>query len=233
MLKSEQNTHTFSEWVSYLFQLGFEWCIWNSTHSIFPKHYDTWFFCTVEMLSPPKLKSTCVLWKTPNDLILIYIAHKLLKPRSHCADLEVPISTIWKNRRERHGWFMKSWQHRTDILEVCSVGKQSAVIGKPVRQNFTLKLCRVGRDCGYDLFMDRFQSCVESETSWDCRSHRVGIRGQRVGIRGQRVGIRGQRVGIRGQRMDGHEDRINYKLSNWCDVFIYFKMCIYIYMFIF
>ena len=44
--------------------------------------------------------------------------------------------------------------------------------------------------------MDRFQSCVESETSWDCRT-------QREGIRGQRVGIRGQRVGIRGQRMDG------------------------------
>ena len=80
---------------------------------------------------------------------------------------------------------MKSWQHRTDILEVCSVGKRSGSqygIGKPVRQSFTVKLCRVGRDCGYDLIMDRFQSCVESETSWDCRIQREGIRGQRVGI---------------------------------------------------
>ena len=36
------------------------------------------------------------------------------------------------------------------------VGKGSAVIGKPVRQSFTVKLCRVGRDCGYDLFMIDF-----------------------------------------------------------------------------
>ena len=95
---------------------------------------------------------------------------------------------------------MKSWQHRTDILDVCSVGKRSAVIGKPVRQSFTVKLCRVGRDCGYDLIMDRFQSCEESETSWDCRT--------------EREGIRGQRVGIRGQRMDGREDRINITIAN-------------------
>ena len=95
---------------------------------------------------------------------------------------------------------MKSYQHRTDILEVCSVGKRSAVIGKPVRQSFTVKLCRVDRDCGYDLIMDRFQSCVESETSWDCRT--------------QREGIRGQRVGIRGQRMDGREDRINITIAS-------------------
>ena len=95
---------------------------------------------------------------------------------------------------------MKSWQHRTDILEVCSVGKGSAVIGKPVRQSFTVKLCRVGRDCGHDLFMGRFQSWVESETSWDCRT--------------QREGIRGQHVGIRGQRVDGREDRININIAN-------------------
>ena len=95
---------------------------------------------------------------------------------------------------------MKSWQHRTDILEVCSVGKRSAVIGKPVRQSFIVKLCRVGRDCGHDLFMDRFQSWVESKTSWDCRT--------------QREGIRGQRVGIRGQRMDGREDRINITIAS-------------------
>ena len=95
---------------------------------------------------------------------------------------------------------MKSWQHRTDIFEVCSVGKRSAVIGKPVRQSFTVKLCRVDRDCGYDLVMDRFQSCVESETSWGCRT--------------QREGIRRQRVGIRGQRMDGREDRINITIAS-------------------
>ena len=112
-----------------------------------------------------------------------------------------------KNRGHRHGWLMKLWQHRTDILEVCSVGKRSAVIGKPVQQSFTVKLCRVGHDCGYDLFMDRFQSCVESEKSWDCRT-------QREGIRGQREGIRGQRVGIRGQRMDGREDRTNITIAS-------------------
>ena len=95
---------------------------------------------------------------------------------------------------------MKSWQHRTDILEVCSVGKRLAVIGNPVRQSFTVKLCRVGHDCGYDLFMDQFQSCVESETSWDCRTRREGIRGQRVGIHGQ--------------RMDGRVDRINITIAS-------------------
>ena len=47
---------------------------------------------------------------------------------------------------------------------------------------------------------DRFQSCVESETSWDCRT--------------QREGIRGQRVGICGQRMDGREDRINITIAS-------------------
>ena len=105
-----------------------------------------------------------------------------------------------KNRRERHGRLMMSWQHRTDILEVCSVGKRWAVIGTPVRQIFTLKCCHVGLDCGHDQFMDRFRSCVESETSWDCRN--------------QHGDIREQRVGIRGQRMDGHEDRINITITS-------------------
>ena len=41
---------------------------------------------------------------------------------------------------------MKFWQHHTEILEVCSVGKWSAVIEKPVRQSFIVKLCHVGRD---------------------------------------------------------------------------------------
>ena len=105
-----------------------------------------------------------------------------------------------QNRGHRHGRLMKSWQHRTDILEFCLVGKRLAVIGKPVRQSFIVKLCRVDRDCGYDLFMDRFQSCVESKTSWDCRT--------------QHEGICGQRVGIRGQRMDGREDRINITIAS-------------------
>ena len=48
--------------------------------------------------------------------------------------------------------------------------------------------------------MDQFQSCVQSETSWDCRI--------------QREGIRGQRVGIRGQRVDGNEDRINITIAS-------------------
>ena len=104
------------------------------------------------------------------------------------------------NRKEQHDRLMKSWQHRTDILEVCSVEKLSTVIGKPVRQSFTVKLCRVGRVYGYDLFMDQFQSCMELETSWGCRT--------------QHVGIHGQRVGICGQRMDGREDRINITIAS-------------------
>ena len=127
-----------------------------------------------------------------------------------------------KNRGHRHGRLMKSWQHRTDILEVCSVGKRSAVIGKPVWRNFTVKLCRVGRNCGYDLFMDRFQSCVESETSWDCRT--------------QREGIRRQRVGIRGQRTDGREDRTNITIASYLIgvtlTFYYVSRCAYISVYI-
>ena len=121
---------------------------------------------------------------------------------------------------------MKSWQHRTDILEVSSVGKWSAVIGKPVRQSFTVKLCRVGRDCDHDLIMDWFQSWVESETSWNCRT--------------QREGIRGQRVGILGQRMDGREDRINVTKASclisvtftfsYSSRYAYIYLCIYVYL---
>ena len=130
-----------------------------------------------------------------NRLILMMVKAQVTLCRSGGPDLY-----DLKNRGHRHGQLMKSWQHRTDILEVCSVGKRSAVIGKPVRQSFTVKLCRVGRDCGYDLFMDRFQSCVESETLWDCRT--------------QREGIRGQRVGIHGQRTDGREDRTNITIAS-------------------
>ena len=107
-----------------------------------------------------------------------------------------------------------------NILEVHTVGKRSAVIGKPVRQSFPVKLCRVGRDCDYYLFMDRFQSCVESETSWDCRT--------------QHDGIRGQRVGIRGQRKDGREGRINITIAS-CLIgvtftFSYISRYVYIYI---
>ena len=117
---------------------------------------------------------------------------------------------------------MKSCQHRTNILEVHTVGKRSEVIGKPVRESLTVKLCRVGRDCGYDLFMDRFQSCVESETSWDGCT--------------QRDGIRGERVGIRGQRMDGREDRINITTAS-CLIgvtftFSYISSYVYTYVYI-
>ena len=123
----------------------------------------------------------------------IFVSH--IKPRSHCADLAVPISTIWK-------------------------------IWKPVRQSFTVKLCRVGRDCGYYLFIDRFKSCVESETSWDCRT--------------QCEGIRGQRVGIRGQRTDGREDWINITIASciigvtftfsYISIYMRIYLCIYVYI---
>ena len=48
--------------------------------------------------------------------------------------------------------------------------------------------------------MDRIQSCVESETLWDCSI--------------QREGIRGQRAGIHGQSMDGREDRISITIAS-------------------
>ena len=106
----------------------------------------------------------------------------------------------------------------------CLLGRET--IGsdreKPVRQSFTVKLCRVGRDCGYDLFMDRFQLCVESETLRDCRT--------------QREGIRGQRVGIRGQRTDGCEDRTNITIASCLlgvnFTFSYISRCAYISVYI-
>ena len=127
-----------------------------------------------------------------------------------------------KNRGHQHRLLMKSWQQCTNILEVCTVGKRSAVIGKPIRQSFTVKLCSVGRDCDYDLFMDRFQSCVESETSWDWHS--------------QREDIRRQRVGIHGQRMDGREDWINITIASCLIVWLlrfHIFQDMYIYMFIY
>ena len=86
-----------------------------------------------------------------------------LMPRSHCADLEVLISTTWKIVENG---MVGSWSSGNN-LEVCLVGKRSAVIRKSVRQSFSVKLCRIGHHCGYNLFMDRFQSYVESETLWD------------------------------------------------------------------
>ena len=121
--------------------------------------------------------------------------------RSGCPDLY-----DLKNRGHRHGRLMKSWQHRTDILEVCSIGKRSAVIGKPVRQSFTVKLCRVSISvvCGighvvglsYPAWGHSWKACGHSWTAygWSWRL-----------------------------------DHYNHsKLSHWCDfyVFIYFRICI-------
>ena len=97
---------------------------------------------------------------------------------------------------------MKSWQHHTDILVICSVGKRSAVIGKPVRQSFTVKLCRIGCDCGYDLLM---VGCVGCDCGYDLFSRVWNWKPRGTVV----SSIRGQRVGIRGQHMDGREDRIN------------------------
>ena len=104
----------------------------------------------------------------------------------------------WTSAWSAHEVVATSYWHLGSLLD--RETPWSAVIGKPLRQIFTVKPCRVGRDCGYDLFMDWFQSCVESETSWDCRT--------------QREGICGQRVGIRGQRTDGREDRTNITIAS-------------------
>ena len=119
----------------------------------------------------------------------------IIKMRMSTAAYTVP---IWrsrsqrpdKNRRERHGRLMKSWQHRTDILEVCSVGKRSAVIAKPVRQFWIIKLYRDGRDCSHDLAPDRTRrdgvACMIGKIVDLLYPTCVDSRGQRVGSRGQR-----------------------------------------------
>ena len=114
---------------------------------------------------------------------------------------------IWRSRSLRSE---KSWTSAWSAHEVVATsywhlgglfGRET--IGSDRESSTTKFYCKTlscWSYCGYDLFMDRFQSCVESETSWDCRT--------------QREGIRGQRVGIRGQRMDGREDRINITISS-------------------
>ena len=124
---------------------------------------------------------------------------------------------IWRSRSLRSE---KSWTSAWSAHEVVATSYKHLgsphgreTIGKPVRQSFIVKLCCVGRDCGYDLFMDRFQSCVESETSWDCRT---------------------QRKGIRGQNMDGREDRINITIAS-CLIgvtFTFSDISIYVYIYI-
>ena len=70
-----------------------------------------------------------------------------------------------------------------------------------------------------------FSSCVELDTSWDCRT--------------QREGIRGQRVGIRGPRTDGREDRINITIAscligvNFTCTYISWYAYIYVYICLF
>ena len=103
----------------------------------------------------------CILWTkfmSTSCKIALGWMHKTFLRRQHCLNGLVPSGNKplpkaqvtlcrsagpnlydLKNRGHRHGRLMKSWQHRTDILEVCSVGKRSAVIGKPVRQSFTVK----------------------------------------------------------------------------------------------
>ena len=66
------------------------------------------------------------------------------------------------------------------------------------RTKIYCKTLSFGHGCGYDLFMDQFQSCME--TPWDCRT--------------QHKEILGQHVGIHGQRMDGHEYRINITIAS-------------------
>ena len=142
---------------------------------------------------------------------------------------------IWRSRSLRSE---KSWASTWSAHEVVATSywHLGSLLGRETvgidREASTTKFycVGVGRDCGYDLSMDQFQSCVESETSWDCRT--------------QREGIRGQRVGIRGQRMDGREDRINNTIES-CLIgvtftfsyisryaYIYIYLCIYVYLLI-
>ena len=121
---------------------------------------------------------------------------------------------IWPSRSLRSE---KSWASAWSAHEVVATSywHLGSLLGRETigsdREASTTKFYCKNLSCWswlwYDLFMDRFQSCVESETSWDCRT-------QREGIRGQHVGIRGQRVGIREQRMDGREDRINITIAS-------------------
>ena len=126
---------------------------------------------------------------------------------------------IWRSRSLRSE---KSWTSTWSAHEVVATSywHLGSLLGRETissdREASTTKFYCKSLSCWswlcYDLVMDRFKSCVESETSWDCRT--------------QRVGIRGQRVGIRGQRMDGREDRINITIAS-CLIGVTF-MCSYI-----
>ena len=113
---------------------------------------------------------------------------------------------IWRSRSLRPE---KSWTSAWSAHEVVATSywHLGSLLGREKigsdRETSTTKFYCKTLSCWswlcYDLFMGRFQSCVESETSWDCRT--------------QREGIRGQRVGIRRQCMDGREDRINITIA--------------------
>ena len=164
------------------------------------------------------------IWICDLDMAPILSRPQCAKPRSHCADLEV--STIWKIVENG---LVGSWSHGNIVLpswKSAQSGNDRHWSGSQYdKLFFIVKLCRVDCGCSYDLFMDRFQSCVESETSWDCRT--------------QREGIRGQRVGIRGQRMDGREYRTNITIAS-CLIsvtftfscisrYAYISVCMYIF----
>ena len=149
-------------------------------------------------------------WWRHNEQTIVTRAFEkwCLKPRSHCADLAVPIST---------------WQHRTDILEVCSVGKRSVVIWKPVRQCFIVKLCRIGR-------------AVATIYPWIDFS-RVRNR-KRLGTVVPSVRALWTACGHSWTACvwSWRSDQYNHsKLYNWCDfyVFIYFKICIYLCIYVY
>ena len=114
----------------------------------------------------------------------------LLKPRSYCAYLEIPITTI--SKIVENGMvdrLMKSWQHRTNICEVHVT--RSGRIGNDREASTTVLNCKtlsywpwLQPQLIWHLIESSVKrSCVWSETSWTCRTQRVGSRGQRVGSR--------------------------------------------------
>ena len=138
-------------------------------------------------------------WRNHIILLLMFSAEKVLlllvlslttkytrrgfvKPRSHCADLEVPISTTWKIVENG---MVGSWSRGNIVLTAWKSARSGNDRQWSGSQYDSVKLCRVDRDRGYDLIM--YQSCVESETSWDCRIQREGFRGQRMEVREDRV----------------------------------------------
>ena len=143
--------------------------------------------------------------------------------------------SIWRSRSLRSE---KSWTSAWSAHEVVAtsywhlgslLGRET--IGSDREASTTKFYCKTLSCWSWlwirSIFMDRFQSCVESETSWDYRTQREGIRGQRA------CGHSWTAYG-----WSWRSDQYNHsKLSNCCDfyVFIYLKICIYVcvYMFIF